>query len=107
MYYNPYQYQSQPMPMPQQSRMELIKVNGIESARAYQMPPNSTVALFDANNDVFYIRSTDGAGFPTIRAFDFHEHIEAQATPVDYVTRQEFNELIERIEKNGKQSVSE
>lgn len=37
------------------------------------MPPNSTAALFDANEDIFYIRITDGAGFPSIRSFSFTE----------------------------------
>lgn len=31
----------------------LVRVTGIDGARAYQMRPNSTVALFDANNDYF------------------------------------------------------
>lgn len=27
--------------------------------------------LFDADNDIMYVKSTDGAGFPAIRAFAF------------------------------------
>lgn len=27
------------------------------------MPPNSVVPLFDADNDIMYVKSTDGAGF--------------------------------------------
>lgn len=40
----------------------LIKVSGIEGARAYQMPPDSAIPLFHATEDVLYIKTTDGAG---------------------------------------------
>lgn len=55
----------------QQPTQELIRVTGIEGAKAYQMPANSVVPLFDSDNDIMYIKSTDGAGFPSIRAFSF------------------------------------
>lgn len=45
------------------------------------MPPNSVVPLFDADNDIMYIKSTDGAGFPTIRAFAF-QPVEDKPEPV-------------------------
>lgn len=38
----------------------LIRVNGIEGAKAYQVMPRETVALFDGNDDVFFIKSADG-----------------------------------------------
>lgn len=83
----------------------LIRVTGIDGAKAYQMPPNSSVALFDSGQDIFYVKTTDGAGFPTIRAFAFSP-IQEQTppAPTDYVTRAEFNELKEAL-INGKQPV--
>ena len=54
-----------------QPGMQLIRVTGMDGAKAYQMPPNSVVPLFDADNDIMYVKSTDGTGFPTIRAFAF------------------------------------
>ena len=52
------------------------------------MPPDSVVPLFDADNDIMYIKSTDGAGFPTIRAFAF-QPIENKPEPArQYVTEQ-------------------
>ena len=76
----------------------LIKVTGIEGAKAYQMPPNSVIPLFDANNDVMYIKSTDGAGFPTIKQFTFSPIEEQpQVNEVDYIPRSEFNILVEQV----------
>lgn len=99
-----YQY-TQPVVQPAQ---ELIRVTGIEGAKAYQMAPNSVVPLFDANNDIMYIKSTDGAGFPSIRAFSFAP-IEQSAEPApDYVQRSEFDALVEEVKglMNAKQPVS-
>ena len=51
----------------------LTQVSGIEGAKAYQMPPNSAAALFHNAEDMFFVKTTDGAGFPSIRAFRFEE----------------------------------
>ena len=97
--YQPYTYTSQ----------QLIRVTGIEGAKAYQMSANSTVALFDNNEDLMYIKTTDGAGFPSIRVFKFTEQIEETVQKIpnfDFVSRKEFNEFKEAL-LNGKQFVSE
>ena len=71
----PYQTFQNPyaMNMTPQTPTTLTRVTGIDGAKAYQMTPNSTVALFDNNEDIMYIKTTDGAGFPTIRTFSFNE----------------------------------
>lgn len=90
--------------------MQLIRVTGMDGAKAYQMPPNSVVPLFDADNDIVYVKSTDGAGFPTIRAFAF-QPVEDKPEPVpQYVTRDEFNDTLAKLKEaigNGKQPVRE
>lgn len=97
----------------------LTRVTGIDGAKAYQMPPNSVAALFDDSYDIMYVKSTDGAGFPTIRIFDFFEHKEevpVQQQPVNvenFATKQELQTLQSQLEEvkgmilNGKQSVPE
>ena len=98
----------------------LTRVTGIDGAKAYQMPPNSVAALFDDSYDIMYVKSTDGAGFPTIRVFDFFEHKEQPVTvqqqPVNvenFATKQELQTLQSQLEEvkgmilNGKQSVPE
>lgn len=100
--------------MPQ--RAEMIKVTGMEGAKAYMMEPNSAVALFDAEKPLFYLKSTDGAGFPTIKAYDYSPHEEQMTESPEYITRKEFdawkeafiNEQQQRVsaagKRNGKQS---
>ena len=99
-------YYQPPMPViPQQPAQPdgLIRVTGMEGARAYPVSPNSVVPLFDADRDVLYVKSTDAGGFPTIRAFTFSPLQDMQQQP-EYVTRQEFDELKEAI-LGGKQPV--
>lgn len=117
MFQNPYAsllgqtpYYNQPMnnqPFPQQITQNLIRVNGIEGAKAYQMSANSTVALFDTNEDIMYVKTTDGAGFPIIRTFSFTEIKEdTKATQnTDYISRQEFEDFKKELMNNGKQSI--
>ena len=85
---------------------QLDKVNGIDSARAFPMKPNSTIALFDANEDVMYIKSTDANNFATIRRFRFYEEPEEiQKKESDlYVSKEEFDKFKEEV-LNGQQFV--
>lgn len=119
MFQNPYaalmpqnQFYQQPMNnqqfQPQPETRNLIRVNGVGGAKAYQMSPDSTVALFDANEDIMYIKSTDGAGFPSIRSFRFEElKTDTQPEPsVDYISREEFEKFKEEVMNSGKQSIS-
>lgn len=105
-FYNPQMMNPTPV-QPQEQTQNLIRVNGIEEAKAYQMPANSTVALFDSNDDVMYVKSTDGAGFPSIRTFAFTE-VKEQNKPVqqiNYISREEFEEFKKELMNNGKQSI--
>mgnify|MGYP004521888223 FL=1 len=73
----------------------LTQVSGIEGAKAYQMPPNSAVALFHNDEDMFFVKTTDGAGFPSIRAFRFEE---VEAEPVrDTGLRKEVDAIREEL----------
>lgn len=105
-YYNP-QMNNQQI-FPQEQPQNLIRVNGIDGAKAYQMNANSTVALFDSNEDIMYIKNTDGAGFPSIRMFKFEEvnEITKIEEKQDYISRKEFEEFKKEIMNNGKQSIS-
>lgn len=102
-----FQQQAQ-MPQFMPGRQQLIKVTGIEGAKAYQMPPNSVVPLFDADNDIMYVKSTDGAGFPTIRAFAFQPVENPQPNDQQYVTRAEFENAMMQLKEtigDGQQHV--
>lgn len=103
-YQQPYgnQYQ-QPAPrfQPMQSYMQpqesIIRVTGLEGAKAYPVAPNSRVALFDDGRDVFYLKAADAGGYPTLAAYSFAPLQDNATAAPDYVTRAEFEELKEMI----------
>ena len=76
---------------------EIQYVNSAESADAFNLPPNKTVVLFNQNTDEFYIVSADASGTKTRNDFTFKA--KARITQADYVTRDEFNALNDRIEE--------
>ena len=104
MYYSPFN-QFQNYSIRQES---ITRVTGEEGAKAYQMAPNSSAALFDGNEDIFFLKTTDGAGFPTIRKFKFEEIQEKAPEPAegsDYITREEFEQFREEMRTYGEQYI--
>lgn len=77
--YNPYYYSGTPfnnmpyalgnqiqLPAP---TMEIPKVNGEESARAFNIGPNSSVILMDNDKPLIWVVVTDASGFKTVTPF--------------------------------------
>ena len=92
-----YGYQNQPMASAQPVN-GLVSVTGIDGAKAYQLPPSSKMPLFDEHDDVLYLKTTDAAGYPTVKTFKFEPIEQTQGYAAqDYVTRDEYNELCERL----------
>lgn len=91
----------------QQSNNQIIFVQGETGAKAYQIPINSTVLLMSSEANEFFIKSTDQAGFPTIKKYKFTEVIQAtgqsaqqqQVKTQNFVTREEFEALKNEIKQ--------
>ena len=85
---------------------QLTQVNGMESAKAYPTAPNSMYALFDSNEDVFYVKTTDASNFPVIKKYRFHEETElVKEEASQYVTVEEFEKFKKEI-LDAKQFIS-
>lgn len=119
--YQPYgmNYQPQPPIMQQQAPIPsnqnnqgLLWVQGESGAKAYLMAPNSTVMLMDSEDSVFYLKSTDTAGMPTLRTFDYKERSQVQPQnnvggsqteqkPLNeqFVTREEYEAICGKYEE--------
>ena len=65
----------------QQNLMQLsgvdlvVPTHGLEGAKAYPLGLNCRVPLFDDSEDVFYVKSTDANGFPTVKKYRYTEEI--------------------------------
>lgn len=101
-------YQSQtPVTNTQPVQNNMIWVSGEAGAKAYLVAPNTTVQLWDSEAQTIYLKSADGSGMPTMKVLDYTIR-EAQApnTPTlmqdnlpEYVTKHEFEEFVERVNK--------
>lgn len=99
-----YQNSQQPPQGPPQDG--LIRVTGMQGAKAYQLPANSRAALFDDTDDILIIKMTDGAGFPSYRRARL-DWIEDEPEN-DFMTRAEFRKEFEELKGlilNAKQPV--
>lgn len=80
----------------------ILWVQGEAGAKSYLVAPSTTVLLMDSEAQRFYLKSTDGAGMPNLRTFEYTEILtnapQASQTNPDnlddkYVTREEYNSL--------------
>lgn len=111
-YYNPYQpvpdqlgqlrasYQQMYQPAPMQSNNGLLWVQGEAGAKSYLVAPSTTVLLMDSEAQRFYLKSSDAAGMPTMKTFEYQE-VTTPKTETAYaeppVSRSEFLELKEAV----------
>ena len=95
------QYQSQPQAPAQ--NVNWIQVAGIEGAKNQIVQPGQTAWMMDNNSPVFYVKSVDGMGSATFKAFRFEEISpdcmapQPQKSQPDYVTRAEFEDLLRKL----------
>ena len=92
----------------------VVPTHGIEGAKAYPMGPNCRAPLFDDQDDVFYIKSTDANGFPTVRKYRFTEEVIIDQNnsgngvalqDIRSLIREELGAIKEEL-INGQQSIS-
>ena len=107
MAYNPFpmSYQAyQPQPM---NNSALIWVQGEQAAKSYLTAPNTTIPLWDTEQQRIYLKSTDASGMPSIKVLEYRI-LEATGTArsvlngsddkvIDYATKTDLNGIYERL----------
>lgn len=85
-------------PIMQQSQ-SIIRVNGENGARAFQMAPNSSVLLLDESAPIVWLSQTDGAGYKTVTPYKIEPYKQEVAPDLRSLA-----ERITRLEEyiNGK-----
>ena len=76
---------------PNFQKQEVVKVNGENGARAYQMMPNSSALLLDENNPIVWLVQSDGAGYKTVSPYTI--------TPYHSAPTLDINSLDERLKR--------
>lgn len=92
---------------------QLIPVHGIEGAMEYNIGPSCRVPLFDDSEDVFYIKTTDKYGVPTVKRYRFEEEVPISIDNQKAVSLNDIRSIIKdelaSIKEellNGQQSIS-
>lgn len=93
------------MPQAPQQNNGVLWVQGEAGAKAFPVAPGGSLVLMDAENNTFYVKSSDQSGMPHMRVFDYVERTAVQNQPVaaqmpqggDYVTRAEFDALAQKL----------
>lgn len=94
-----------PQAQPQQQSNGIIWVQGEAGAKSFMVAPNTTVQLWDSEDQVIYLKSADASGMPTMKILDYtiRQAGNPQAAPAlmqsDYVTRDELSAFEEKIKK--------
>lgn len=97
----PYPAQSAPVNMyyqpPYQQPFQITKVNGENGAKAFQMPPNSSIILLDESSPKVYIKETDGASYPKLSVYKLVPDTEEKKEEEEKVSEDQIKKLEERI----------
>ena len=94
------------------STNNIVWVQGIEGAKAWQLAPNSMVILLDSEVEgKMYIKVSDNIGMSSLRCFSYVEEVQPAQTKNDsldlsqYVKKDELQNLIKELLLN-EQSIS-
>lgn len=109
--YQPYYQQAyQPVNVPaqnnnqQQANSSIIWVQGEAGAKSYLVAPNTTVQLWDSEDQIIYLKSADASGMPSIKILDYtirDAQSDSKATKDEshkFISKKEFDGLQEQIE---------
>lgn len=120
-YYQPLQLVNQPISQQPQlmnqqqataqmtpTTSNLIWVQGEAGAKSYLVAPNTTVQLWDSESQSIYLKSADASGMPSIKTLEYtikNDNTPLQATLIEeeYISREEFEDLKEKISSLSKE----
>ena len=107
-----YQAPIQPQAMPNQGTQNpnMIWVQGEAGAKAFTVAPNVTIPLWDSENQVIYIKTTDNTGIPSMKILDYTVRQQGEARKNDltekpdidlsgFVTIEEFDKRLNEFSK--------
>ena len=96
-FFNPYgfmgQYQQPQTPV--QPSSQVVRVNGENGARSFQMGANSSALLLDESGLMVWLVTSDGAGYKTVSPYDIVPH-KAEPQP-DYGSLESRIQRLEEI----------
>lgn len=92
----------------QTQNTSIIWVQGEAGAKSYLVAPNTTVQLWDTEEQTIYLKSADASGMPSMKVLDYKvrdaspqsgAHAVMPGAEKEYVTKDELQALEERIKR--------
>lgn len=92
----------------------IIWVQGIEGAKAWQLNPNSMAILLDSEVEgKMYIKVSDNIGMSSLRIFNYEEEVKSSSSVTinqdldlsEYVKKDELVKIIKEVLSNNEQSI--
>lgn len=114
MNYQPMYYPTQANAYPMQSSVGatqptqngIIWVQGEAGAKSYLVAPNTTIQLWDSENNVIYLKSADSSGMPSIKILDYtirenapQNGLKSFRNDSEFVTKDEFDSFKSEVKK--------
>ena len=75
----------------------LPRVYGIRGAQEYPIAFNSEIALFDAEEDVFYLKEADANGYTRLTKYEYKESVIEDPNTPKYVTMEDFEKFKKEV----------
>lgn len=96
--YNQPQMQQPQMQQQQAQNNNMVWVQGETGAKSFLIAPNTTIPLWDSEQQTIYIKSSDASGMPSMKIVDYtirdtNSHPANKIIASDYVTKQELSEF--------------
>ena len=89
------------LPQAPLQQVEIQKVTGEESARAYPLAPNSSIILLDSNNPLIWVVTTDASGYKTVNPFTITPYTPEKAPSAEDINERlkVINDRLEKLEE--------
>lgn len=100
------QQQIAPQQQAQQSQQSngIIWVQGEAGAKSYLVAPNTTIQLWDSENQVIYLKSADASGMPSMKVLDYtirdgEQNKNELNNQAEFVTKEDFEQMTKKIKE--------
>lgn len=80
-----------------QNNNALVWVQGLGAAKSYSVAPNTTIALWDSDEQKIYLKSADASGMPSIKTLEY-TIVEGQAKTEEFARKEDLDKLKERLD---------
>ena len=107
-YQNYYPQMQQPIQQPVTQKRWVIFCCGEAGAKSYLVAPNTTVQLWDSEEQVIYLKSADASGMPTMKVLDYSIRENPNTPSIelaesDFATKKELTDIKHQIDDLRKQ----